>query len=268
MLPRTTTLLLGIFLIAAGVCTAADTTEPKKTSPGREQLLIEHGLSTGIADGRVDRFNNLRYKLSLQKSDLDRIYQVSHLYLDDGKLQPPVIATSENIYQQMLDGKHIDISQVRYQIVAPARFVTSQIDWYTYLVSDDDVAATGQSDDILTSPKTESEAALLKKMYQTGYEEGASQVDIEVQSRIKALTTLVTGMANYHILRKMNVVQAPQVTRLHTPVRGNATQLVLASTTSDLSRDAEFNLNAGTYKAYLDKKNPFEASPGAHILVP
>jgi uncharacterized protein YfiM (DUF2279 family) len=243
-----------------------DAQSNKAAAQFRLQSLREYSLSQGISDGRNVRFKEIREKLAKQKAELDVIYQVSNLYLENGFLQPPIILTGQNLYQQVKDGKAIDWSQIRYQIIAPARFVTQHLDWYTYLVSDEDLLNNKPAEDPVMTARNPEEDAVMKTMYKNGFVEGESQVDMEVQARIKSLTTMITGMMNYHILREKNIVSAPVVSKLYTPTSGNKTQLTLVGNSMEVSQDAGFNLDASTYRAYLDQKNPWSGNPKPQII--
>ncbi|HEY6436742.1 MAG TPA: type IV secretory system conjugative DNA transfer family protein, partial [Ignavibacteriaceae bacterium] len=163
----------------------ADLAEPKKagsevstaSTVARMRSLGEFAFSVGIADGRKERWFDIRKKMAGMKGELDSLYQVSHLYLDNGDMQPPIILTGENLYQNHQNGKATDHAQVRYEILAPARFVSSQLDWYTYIVSDEDLIGNRPADDPFFQPKNAEEEMVMKKFFQNGYSEGANQVD-------------------------------------------------------------------------------------------
>ncbi len=265
-------MLMSIFLIGTQLAYADETSKKDddkkevKTSLARKQSLQEFAFSVGLADGRKGRWFDIRRKMAGLKGELDQIYQVGHLYLDNGDLQPPVILTGENLYQNHKSGRATDQSQIRYEILSPARFVSSHLDWYTYIVSDEDLLVSRPADEPFFKPRNKEEEDSMRKYYQNGFTEGANQVDMEAIARVKTLTTMIDGMYDYHILREKNMIEPPEISKVYVPISGNETKISLSNNLREVVGDAQFNLSPNSYKAYIDQQNPWETLPKAQII--
>lgn len=281
---RPSFILSGLLLCAAPGVYAAENSmsQDKSHSVAKEEqpriaALREYSIGKGIAEGRRVQFQAIKVDQLSRKSELDRLYQVDHLYvrptktvnreLENGTttkkeiddpafkgflIQPPVILTGTDLMQLQQSGKSIDWSQVRLQFAANAQFVTAPIHWETYLVNDEDLMRQGPPDDPLLRARNEEEQKVMDRYFQIAFDEGREQARAEVIARVKTLTTIIVGMTNYHVLASKNVVKKAQVATGYIPVDGNKTQLTLSTFNARVTQDAEFNLNPETYKAIVN----------------
>lgn len=279
-------ILTGLLLCASQAVFSAEAA-PSKSSERMSQVakeeqpriaaLREYSIAKGIADGRRAQFQVMKADQLTRKSELDRLYQVDHLYVRPTKtvqrqlesgavvqkevedpafkgflIQPPVILTGTDLMQLQQSGKAIDWSQVRLQFATNAQFVTAPIHWETFLINDEDLMRQGPADDPLLRARNDEEQLIMNKYYQIAFDEGKEQARAEVVARVKTLTTIIVGMANYHVLASKNVVKKAQVATGYVPVDGNKTQLTLSTFNARVTQDAEFNLNPETYKAIVN----------------
>lgn len=277
-------MLTGMLLCALSPSHAADSsvqteksTQVAKEEKPRIAALREYAIGKGIADGRRVQFQATKAAQLLRKTELDKLYQVDHLYIRPTKLvdrvketgvvekkevddpafkgfliQPPVILTGTDLMQLQQSGKSIDWSQVRFQMAANAQFVTAPIHWQTFLINDEDVMLQGPPDDPILRARNEDEQKVIDKYYQIAFEEGKEQAKAEVVARVKTLTTIIVGMTNYHVLASKNVVKKAQVATGYVPIDGNKTQITLSTFNARITQDAEFNLNPESYKAVVN----------------
>ncbi len=254
------TMLASFFILST--YTYADEVQPSdiKVESIRTTALKEHAFAKGLADGRVDKFKELRTTILSLKEQNDKVFNVAHLYsqvssdnAENAMLQPAIVVTGEDMLQINQSGKNYSHAEVKFEILAPARFVTSQLNWQTFLVNDEDLLVGGPADDPLLSPRTEQEKALMKNMYDVAFREGRAQALNEYIARTETLTTLIVGMYNYHILRTKGIMKPVEIATGYTPVSGNKTQLQLSTRQANVNNDAEFNLNSNNYKAFIEK---------------
>lgn len=236
-------------------------TDEYKVESVRVTALKEHAFAKGLAEGRMDKFNELRRTVLGFKELNDQAFNVGHLYShvssdnsEDSMLQPPIILVGEDMLQVNPTGKNYTHAEVKYETLAPARFVSSQLNWATFLINDEDLVYAGPADDPLLSPRDEDERKLMAKMHAVSYKEGKDQAFKEYLARVETLTTLITGMYNYHILRTKNLIDPPQISRGYVPVSGNSTQLMLSNRQSNINQDAAFNLNPSNYRAFIERE--------------
>lgn len=240
---------------------AESKTDEYKVESVRITALKEHAFSKGLATGRINKFNELKNKVLSLKEFNNQAFQVSHLYshvssddAEDSMLQPAIIMTGEDMLQVNPTGKNYTHAEAKYETLAPARFVSSQLDWKSFLISEEDLVYAGPADDPLLTPRNDTETKLMEKMYEVAYNEGRTQAFNEYVARIETLTTLITGMYNYHILRAKNMIDPPQISHGYVPVSGNSTQLLLSNRQSNINQDAAFNLNPNNYKAFVERE--------------
>lgn len=242
----------------------------------RMGALREFAIQKGIAEGRAAFFKEKKAEQLSRKAELDAIYQVDHLYLRPEKtisvknaqgvmeskqvvdpayksflIQPPVILTGVDLYQLKTSGKAVDWSSIRYKTASQAMFVTAPIYWASFLTNDEDLLVQGPADDPLLRSRTPEEAQAMAHFYQVAVAEGRAQAQNEIVARVKTLTTIIIGMNNYHILAEKHVISRPQVATSYIPVSGNKTQLTLSTFNAAIAKEAEFNLNTESYKAYV-----------------
>ena len=253
-------ILASVFLnLASFEVSAAESADTVKTESVRMTALKEHAFGKGLASGRANKFKDLKTTIMSLKEFNDQAFQVAHLYSqvsnrdeENSMLQPPVIMTGEDMLQINTNGKNYSHAEIKYEVLAPARFVSSQLNWQTFLVNDEDLIYAGPADDPLLVPKNDDERKIMQHMYNVAYNEGIVQAQKEFEARVDTLTALITGMYQYHILRAKNVISPPEVASGYVPVSGNSTQLLLSNRQLNLNKDASFNLNTEKYKAFVE----------------
>lgn len=232
-----------------------------KTESVRITALKEHAFAKGLAAGRMEKFKELRVTSISLKEFNDQAFQVAHLYshvssdnAENSMLQPPIIMSGEDMLQVNPTGQNYSHAEVKYEILAPARFVSSQLNWQTFIVSEDDMIYAGPADDPLLVARNEDETKLMSNMYNIAYREGQAQAFKEFEARVETLTTLITGMYQYHILREKKLIDPPEIATGYIPVSGNKTQLQLSNRIANVNSGAAFNMNTGAYKAFIEKE--------------
>lgn len=230
---------------------APDQAAETKRSMVRLMEIERFWISSGIAQGRVRRFADIRRELSARREALNQIYAVSHLYEEGGLLQPAVIVESTMVTQADAKGTEIQWAEKRYQIIIPERLVTEPLNWYTFLVDDQDIDTTMPEPDVSVVPKTDAERSIAVKAFETGILEGAKQAEIEFQSRLRLLTTIVTGMINYHSLKRRGLVKPTRIAKGLVPVSGNETLLAINTRSLRIETPTEFQFDTAKYRSYV-----------------
>lgn len=223
----------------------------KKENDIRITAIKQFYMEKGLAEGRLQMFQTQQDNLKELEPLLNRIYKVSHLYMDNGKLQPPVILMGKQLFQMQPDGQRYDESRIRYQTAAKERYVTTQLDWKSFLISDDDLVYRGPSGESFLSPRNTNEEDVAKQFYLLGFNEGANQVQQELDLRIKALTNIIVGMYNFYNVSTRGLLTMPEIVKSYTPVTGNQTQLTLSTETKEIAVPARFDLDSNNYMAVV-----------------
>lgn len=256
-----TILALAMSVSAIPAYAADAKTDDYKTESVRITALKEHAFAKGLAAGRMDKFKELRTTSLSLKEFNDQAFQVAHLYshvssdnAENSMLQPPIVLSGEDMLQVNPTGQNYSHAEVKYEILAPARFVSSQLNWQTFIVSEDDMIYSGPADDPLLVARTEEETKLMSNMYNVAYREGQAQAFKEFEARVDTLATLISGMYKYHILREKRLIDPPEIATGYVPVSGNKTQLQLSNRISNVNSGAAFNMNTGAYRAFIEKE--------------
>ncbi len=223
----------------------------KKENDIRISAIKQYYMERGLSEGRVLMFQARKKDLLALKPYLDKIYDTSHLYLENGKLQPPVVLKGEDLFEIQPTGQSYKESQVRYQLAAPERYVTSQLNWETYLISDDDLEYNGPAPESFLSPRNENEKFVANQYYEIGVKEGANQVELELGYRVKSLTTLIKGMYYFYNAYPRGLLSMPKTVKTYIPVSGNQTQLTLATEENSIVDPAKFELDPNNYMAIV-----------------
>lgn len=223
----------------------------KKENDIRVTAIKQFYMEKGLAEGRLQMFQTQQENLKALEPWLNKVYGVSHLYMDNGKLQPAVVLLGKQLFQMQPDGQKYDESRIRYQIAAKERYVTTQIDWKSFLISDEDLVYKGPSGESFLAPRNTSEEEVAKQFYLLGFNEGANQVQQEIDLRIKALTNIVVGMYNFYNVNTRGVLTMPEIVKSYTPVSGNQTQLTLSTETKEIASPSRFDLDANNYMAVI-----------------
>lgn len=217
----------------------------------RSDAIRENAFMRGVAEGRLAGFNTQHALMVKLRSDLDRIYNVSNLYLENGTLQPPIILTGDNLFEMQGNGRGYKQVDNRREIVSPARYVTEQLNWETYLISEDDLALPDDYYDVSLKSRTKSEAEEEKKYYRLGLAEGRGQAFEEVKARIERLTAIVGGMRQGYKEMLAGSATAPVTVAGYEPVAGNQTQIETGIRTKNIVQDAGFVLDVNAPRAFV-----------------
>jgi hypothetical protein len=267
-----------LLAISSPFVVAAERTEAETAAIQQESVrqvaLREYAVSKGIADGRRVRFSEMQQTFQRTSTMLDQLYFVDNLYMQPRKksgnsykndkayngflIQPPIVLSGEDITQIGNSGKSKEHSSVRYLIAAEAQFVSAPLYWQTFLVSPDDLSMQGPADEAILQPRTDAEKLYMANLYQLGLQEGRSQADMEMQNRIKTLTTMIRGMRLGRIFMDKGMMTEPQVTTQYVPTSGNNTQLTLDTRVAKIVEASAFVLDPSQYKAFVEKKGSAE----------
>lgn len=217
----------------------------------RMDAIRQNGYIRGVSEGRVAGFREQQSLFTAMRSDMDRIYNVSNLYLEDGTLQPPIILTSDNLLEMAPDGRSYKRTRNRREIISDARYVTEKLNWETYLVSEDDLTLPTDYFDSELKARDRAESSEERKFYKLGFEEGKQQASMEVEQRLDKLTTIVMGMRQGYKEMLAGTVTVPQTASEYEPMAGNGRQIEVGIRSNRIVEDAQFVLHPNAGKAFL-----------------
>lgn len=214
----------------------------------------EYAASRGMALGKSRRFQEIQRLLLKEKPLFADIYRVDHLYLEKGKLRPPIILEARFIATLSNDKQSHETTDAAYEMVAKEEWVTGPLNWIEFLIGEDDTKDNSTIEEIL-NPRTDEEKKEYNAFYRLAFNEGVNQANIEMLGRIKSLTAFVTGLYTSNALMTRGVLTKPEITTATTPVSGNAFRLNLNSKTQKITGKSQFVLDVNAYKALVNTSN-------------
>lgn len=217
----------------------------------RTDALRQNGYVRGVSEGRVAGFQEQHALFKTMQTDMDRIYNVSNLYLENGTLQPPIILTSDNLLEMDPNGRGYKRTRNRREIISDARYVTEKLNWETYLISEEDLMLPTDYYDLELKARDRGEAAEERQYYTMGFEEGKRQAYTEVEQRLEKLTIIVMGMRQGYREMLAGTVTVPQTATTYEPMAGNNRQIEVGIRTNQIVEDAAFVLDPNAGRVFV-----------------
>ena len=211
-------------------------------------------MSLGAQSGFSKRISELQDRVLVREKELDDIYDFSLLMkLDSGVSNdryqlPPVLRIAESRFTKSSDD-FITTSGVTYEIVRPAKLVSSPPNWRQFLIfkPNSEVRMPHQ----VLMPKNDEERELWAGWIQDGWVKGMEQADFEMTARISELGEVFVGMVKYARLVKQGVIRPAVVTESNQSIVGGGSQMVLDQTQIRISAPATMNTNTREWEAVV-----------------
>lgn len=220
----------------------------------RAIAVREYAASRGMALGKSRRFQEIQKLFLREKPLFAEIYRVDHLYLEKGKLRPPIILEARFLATLSNDKQSHETTDAAYEMIAKEEWVTGPLNWIEFLISEDDTKDNSAEEEIL-NPRTDQEKKDYNAFYKLAFNEGVNQANIEMLGRIKSLTAFVTGLYTSNALMTRGILTKPEITTATTPVSGNAFRLNLNSRMQKITGKSQFVLDVNAYKALVNTNN-------------
>lgn len=191
----------------------------------RKEAIKEAALSYGARGGLSQRTYEIRQDLERQTDALDRIYDFRSLLIKAPSgllMEPPIVSESQNNLLVNATGQEAAISDLIYQINAPAKFVTAPRNWRTYLERQwSEVPAPPD----LLLPQNAIERKNWRKWVKKGWEEGYQMGEEIFQTDLDRLVTDYTGMVRYRVLLSQNMISPPFALEQDRGITGGGSKL-------------------------------------------
>ncbi len=194
--------------------------ENSKANQIRTLGLQNTALSLGAQAGLSWRATQIDQSLSHNATRLDQIFSFNGLLLEHSVL-PPVLAEGDNTLN-LADPNTIRISDVTYQIIQQARFVTVPPTWRDYIWMDYPPPPVPNS---ALLPKTKQEKQIWQHYVNLGWKNGIEQANTIYGENLGRLKHDYEGMVLYRKLLAKNMVSPPFVATTDLGVTGDSSQL-------------------------------------------
>jgi len=191
-----------------------------KINPIRLQALKETATTLGARGALAWESLQIDHSLKTDAEHLNHIFDFNKLLIDNDVL-PPVITQSDN--DLTLDNnKTIRLASKTYEIVSPARFVTTAPTWRTYLWMNYKKPNLPSK---TLFPTTKAEAKVWNYYLQKGWENGVQQATEIFRQNLDRLKRDYSGMVLYNQLLAQHMVSKPYVAKADMGITGNGHEI-------------------------------------------
>ena len=223
---------------------------------------FDYGYSEGVKYTKlyIGKF------LLKHKKQLDILFPLKQLYLNDGILQPPVVKKEDKGSYIFQDGNVYKQFGVRYYIQTPARFVTmgSYRKWEDFLLdyapdyyyNTDIKNVLNFSMNINYSDSAECNRKIREKVFENfrqGFFSGEKEVFTLMESRLQKLQNFLDGLYLYNELYYRGIINPPVISEFVEPVYKNerGKQLVINEKVLKIVKPASFNTETKKWKTFI-----------------
>lgn len=204
----------------------------------RNQSIQVAAASLGSQAGLAARTEQIKRSLMLRASEYDRSFDFSRLMLEPGFI-PPVISEGRNAYNQPNDNE-ARASDLIFRIERPARIVSANPTWRTYLLQD---ATPAVRPETTVLPKTREEKALWDVWAQKGWDEGARLADANFEANLARLKQDFEGMVRFKSLYQQGLVSKPRLERANLGVTGGGDEMAINDRIIRITESAMLDAN-------------------------
>jgi len=200
------------------------------------------------------------------KKELDILFPLKQLYLNDGILQPPLVGKEDKGSYIYENGNTYRQYGVKYYIKNPARFVTknSYRKWEDFLLDYPmEYYKNASLDNVLkfsiNVKYSNSYQCNLKirnavyKKFREGFTAGEREVFLLMSARLKKLQSFVDGLYLYNELYYRGIINPPLISEFIEPVykNKNGKILVINEKVLKIVKPASFNTETKKWKTFL-----------------
>lgn len=204
----------------------------------RNQSIQVAAASLGSQAGLAARTEQIKRSLMLRASQYDKSFDFSRLMLEPGFI-PPVISEGRNAYNQPNDNE-ARASDFVFRIERPARIVSANPTWRTYLLQD---ATPAVRPETTVLPKTRDEKALWDVWAQKGWDEGARLADANFEANLARLKQDFEGMVRFKSLYQQGLVSKPRLERATLGVTGGGDEMAINDRIIRITESAMLDAN-------------------------
>ena len=169
--------------------------------------MRDEAFKFGLLYGLYSTWNQIEDALFSQSGNLSRIFNFNSMYLDNGKLQPPILDTSDDVNSISDGGKVFMSSNKVYRVKVPAMFRNKPLSWMDFLIPDN--LNKPSMPDSSTLPTNKLENYIWQKFLFKGWNVGANTALEQFNKRIASLKSAFTGMVLYKKLLLLGIAQKP-----------------------------------------------------------
>jgi defect in organelle trafficking protein DotC len=217
-----------------------------KINPMRLAAIKQTAAATGARGALAYRSIQINHTLQQESKVLDGIFNFNRLLLPHHVL-PPVLQSSNN--SMIIDNQNtIRGDSKTYELIQPAKFVTTAPTWRTYLWMNFQPPTMPNK---VLLPKTQAEATAWNNAIATGWHQGLQQANNIFNVNLSRLKRDINGMILYKKLLAQHMISAPYVSSSNLGITGNSQQLRINDYIKRITSPAQLQPNSKKWSAIL-----------------
>ena len=233
----------------------------------RDEAINEYAFNLAIRTAITSQLTKAHNGIMANQRELDSIYNFVPLMIQ-GKVVPPVITESRNLYNQS-GTNQIRLSGAVYDIYTQARFSSVAPNWRDYLVFPQEnnayeliaFGATG------FEPKNDHEKEIWVKATIDGWKQGQKQANDIIQNAMDRLNRDYIGMVRFHTFVAQGKVTMPIINSYQLYDSNLGERLILDEHLLELQTLPTFKTPTGSLKSALGS-SPLSAVLSSDTLPP
>ncbi|HYF98399.1 MAG TPA: type IV secretory system conjugative DNA transfer family protein [Coxiellaceae bacterium] len=219
-------------------------------TPIKRQALREAAMTLGAQGALAWQAEHINNALQSESVYLDHIFNFDLLLINNNVL-PPVLVQSDQTLNLAGDDA-IRLANKTYELVAPARFVTTPPTWRTYLWLN---FKKPSLPDHSMLPKDQAESIVWNQYLQEGWQQGLQQADAIFAANLARLKRDYVGMVLYRKLLAQHMVSAPYIAKADLGITGDSHQIRIDDQIIRITSNSELQPDADKWKPVITNSN-------------
>lgn len=218
----------------------------KSISKMRLKAIQDTATSLGARGALAWRSQQIDTTLNKQQAYLDNIFNFNSLMLPHNVL-PAVVVQSQDLYHQD-DADTVRLASKTYQILSPARFVTTPPTWRTYLAMP--YKKPNLPNNALL-PHNPAEITVWNNYYSIGWKNGLTQADNIFNQNLNRLKRDFNGIVLYRKLYTQKMISAPYVSQANLGITGDRNAIRINDHVLRITQDSGIETNSSKWQSVL-----------------
>ncbi len=216
----------------------------------KRQALKEVSMALGAQGALAWQSEHINNALQSEAQYLDHIFNFNSLLIGRNVL-PPILVQSDKTLNLDNDSA-IRLANKTYELISPARFVTTPPTWRTYLWLN---YKKPSIPDHSFLPRSRAESLIWNQYLQEGWSQGLQQADSIFSANLARLKRDYVGMVLYKKLLSQRMVSAPYIAKADLGVTGNGRQLRIDDQILRITGNSELQPDSKQWQPVLTKNN-------------
>ncbi|HLD17000.1 MAG TPA: type IV secretion system DotC family protein [Coxiellaceae bacterium] len=217
-------------------------------NPIRLEALKVTATSLGAQGALAWRAWHINQALTKQAPYLDRVFDFNQLLIGNN-VMPPILVKADHSLN-LADNDTIRFADKTYEILKPARFVTTPPTWRTYLWMN---YKKPDFPDNTLLPRDQVESTAWNNFLKEGWKHGLQQANGIFAANLSGLKRDYLGMVIYRDLLAQNMISAPYIAKANLGVTGDTQQLRINDQIMRITAHSALQPDSSQWEAVIPK---------------